>query len=63
MLPGVIGALEERLPASRYLRGEWTALGQGRTPSRYWPLSHLEQWIPASIALIYLTAFVVMLVA
>jgi hypothetical protein len=59
----VIGALEERLPASPYWRAEWKALGEGRDPSRYWPLTHVEQWIPVSFALVYLAAFVVVLIA
>jgi hypothetical protein len=49
----VIGALEERLPASPYWRAEWVALGEGRDPSRYWPLSHVEQLVPALFALAY----------
>ncbi|MER7270390.1 hypothetical protein ABT344_19060 [Micromonospora carbonacea] len=59
----VIGALEERLPASPYWRAEWKALGEGRDPSRYWPLTHLEQWIPVSFALVYVVAFVAVAVA
>jgi hypothetical protein len=50
----VVGAMEERLPASPYWRAEWWALGEGTDPSRYWPLSHIEQWIPALFALAYL---------
>lgn len=46
----VIGALEERLPASPYWRAEWTALGQGRDKQKYWPLSHIETAIPAFFA-------------
>jgi hypothetical protein len=57
----VVGALEERLPASPYWRAEWKALGEGKIHSRYWPLSHLEQWIPGSFAAIYLAAFVTVL--
>lgn len=59
----VIGVLEERLPASPYWRAEWRALGEGSDPSRYWPLTHLEQWIPASFGVAYAAAFVVVLVA
>ena len=59
----VIGALEERLPASPYWRAEWTALGEGRDPSRYWPLTHLEKWTPVSFAAIYLAGFVIALLA
>ncbi|HET8660121.1 MAG TPA: hypothetical protein VFM55_14125 [Micromonosporaceae bacterium] len=58
----VIGALEERLPASPYWRAEWKALGEGRDPARYWPLTHLEQWIPVSFAVVYASALAVALV-
>jgi hypothetical protein len=57
----VIGAMEERLPASPYWRAEWMALGAGRDISRYWPLTHLEQWVPPIFALAYAAAFVLML--
>ncbi|WP_245568746.1 RipA family octameric membrane protein [Nocardia concava] len=53
----VIGAMEERLPASPYWRAEWRALGSGKDPDRYWPLAHVEQWIPALFAVIYLVGF------
>lgn len=53
----VIGVLEERLPASPYWRAEWKALGEGRDRSKYWPLSHLEQWIPTLFAAIYVAGF------
>ncbi|MGH3822231.1 MAG: RipA family octameric membrane protein [Pseudonocardiaceae bacterium] len=58
----VIGALEERLPASPYWGAEWAALGYGRDPARYWPLSHVEQWIPSLFALAYTAGFLAMLV-
>jgi hypothetical protein len=54
----VIGVLEERLPASPYWKAEWTALGEGKDPARYWPLTHLEQWIPVLFAVMYLAGFV-----
>ncbi|WP_212735495.1 RipA family octameric membrane protein [Herbidospora galbida] len=57
----VIGALEERLPASPYWRGEWEALGRGVDPGRYWPLTRVEQWIPRLFAVTYLAAFLVAL--
>ena len=53
----VVGALEERLPASPWWRGEWIALGEGENRSLYWPLTHLEQWIPILFAFLYLGAF------
>lgn len=54
----VVGALEERLPASPYWRAEWKALGEGKDPSRYWPLTHLEQWVPVLFAVAYLAGFI-----
>ncbi len=53
----VVGALEERLPASPFWRAEWWALGEGNDRSRYWPLSHIEQWIPILFGLAYISAF------
>ncbi len=59
----VIGELEEHLPASPYWRAEWTALGEGKDRSKYWPLSHVEQWLPGLFALTYLAGFLVALLA
>ena len=53
----VIGALERRLPASVYWSAEWRALGEGRDKARYWPLTHLEQWVPCLFALAYIGGF------
>jgi hypothetical protein len=58
----VVGALEERLPASPYWRAEWWALGQGKDLHRYWPLSHIEQWIPVLFASTYVAGFVTILI-
>lgn len=57
----VVGALEERLPASPYWRAEWKALGEGRNPQQYLPLSHLEQWVPFLFGLIYVASFAAVL--
>jgi hypothetical protein len=54
----VVGALELRLPASPYWSAEWRALGEGKDKARYWPLTHLEQWVPCLFFLAYLGAFV-----
>jgi hypothetical protein len=54
----VVGALEARLPASPYWAGEWFALGEGKGVRRYWPLTHIETWVPILFALTYLAAFV-----
>ncbi|MFB6563943.1 MULTISPECIES: hypothetical protein [unclassified Streptomyces] len=58
----VIGALEERLPASPYWKAEWKALGEGRDASKYWQLHSLEQWIPAVFAAVYAGACIATLV-
>lgn len=57
----VVGALEERLPASPYWRAEWTALGYGSDPTKYRPLTHLEQWLPIIFAAFYIVGFVLAL--
>jgi hypothetical protein len=59
----VVGALEERLPASPFWRAEWWALGEGRNRRLYWPLSHIEQWIPALFALTYIAGFLAIFLA
>ena len=59
----VVGALEERLPASPYWKAEWTALGEGKDKSKYWPLTHLEQWVPIMFGSVYVVGFVVAVVS
>ncbi len=54
----VIGALEERLPASPYWRAEWYTLGEGSDRAKYWPLTHLEQWMPVFFGALYVSAFI-----
>jgi len=54
----VIGAIEDRLPASPYWRAEWAALGSGHDKSRYWPLTQLEQWVPPVFGFAYIALFV-----
>ena len=57
----VVGALERRLPASPWWNAEWHALGEGKSPARYWPLTHVEQFVPALFALAYIAGFVAIL--
>ncbi|MET9385840.1 hypothetical protein ABZY09_33450 [Streptomyces sp. NPDC002928] len=57
----VLGAMEERLPASPYWRAEWTALGEGKDSARYTPMSYLEQWIPSVFIFAYTTGFLILL--
>ncbi|MBL7622670.1 hypothetical protein I7331_26155 [Frankia sp. AgB1.8] len=54
----VVGALEERLPASPYWKAEWVALGEGDDKEVYWPLTHIEQWVPPLFALAYVGGFI-----
>ncbi len=54
----VIGALEQRLPASPYWLAEWAALGSGREKGLYWPITKLEQWTPVMFASSYVALFV-----
>ena len=55
----IIGVLEERLPASPYWKAEWKALGEGEDKAKYWPMTHLEQWIPVIFATTYIVGFIV----
>jgi hypothetical protein len=54
----VVGALEERLPASPW-GAEWWALTERAGRARYWPLSHIENWIPVLFALMYVAGYLV----
>ncbi|MFR0352187.1 RipA family octameric membrane protein [Streptomyces sediminimaris] len=56
----VLGAIEQRLPASPYWSAEWVALGEGRDPARYVPMSYLEQWIPLFFACAYTVGFLLL---
>jgi hypothetical protein len=50
----VIGALEEHLPARPFVKAEWVALGEGKDPSKYRPLTNTERLIPFFFAILYL---------
>lgn len=54
----VIGAFEQRLPARVYGDAEWVAVGEGRDPRRYWPLTRIETLVPFVFAVAYLAAIV-----
>ena len=53
----VIGALEELLPTSPYWSAEWHVLGEGEDKVKYWPMTHLEQWVPLLFGATYIGAF------
>lgn len=55
----IVGEFESRLPASPYGCAEWKhLLAEGKDKKKYWPLTHIEQWIPAVFALVYLVGAV-----
>lgn len=59
----VVGLLEELLPASPYWRAEWKALGEGKDPTLYISLSHVEQWVPIAFAVLYSLSFILAVTA
>ena len=50
----VVGVMEERLPASPWWRAEWQALGEGKDPSLYWPITRIERWVPLVFIVLYI---------
>jgi hypothetical protein len=48
----VVHELEARLPARLY-DAEWTALGRGKDPEKYTPLTHIEEDVPLVFAALY----------
>lgn len=57
----VIGEFEKRLPASPYWSAEWNALGQGKDPKLYTPLTVIENWVPAIFSVLYISGTVFIL--
>jgi len=55
----VILELETFLPAAPDA-AEWVALGEGLDPSRYLPLTRVENWVPRLFALLYLLLLAVL---
>lgn len=49
----VILELENLLPVAPYA-AEWKALGEGKDPRRYLPLTHVENWVPRLFGALYL---------
>ena len=48
----VVHELEARLPARLY-DAEWVALGEGKDPEKYTPLTHIEEDVPLVFAVLY----------
>ena len=49
----VILEMVNLLPAAPYA-AEWVALGEGKDPKRYLPLTHVENWVPRLFGVLYL---------
>lgn len=49
----VIGDLEKELPKSPYWSMEWKELGEGKDPSKYVPLTAIENWVPILFGFLY----------
>jgi hypothetical protein len=45
------------------LRAEWAALGAGKALGKYWPLSHIESWIPAFYGALYVSGYIALMIA
>ena len=54
----VVGELEKKLPASPYWSAEWSALGEGKDPKKYKPLTAVETWVPVVFLCLYLLSCV-----
>lgn len=53
----VIHMIEKRLPISPY-EAEWVAMGEGRNPTLYRPISHIEQGVPYVFMALHAIVFV-----
>ena len=49
----VIHTLEKKLPANLF-ESEWTLLGEGKDNKKYFPISHIERFIPIIFIVLYL---------
>lgn len=54
----VIHALEQRLPANLF-DTEWVLLGGGKDSTKYYPISHIERFIPIIFIVLYVVLFLV----
>ncbi len=52
----IIHTLEKKLPANLF-ESEWHLLGQGKDKSKYYPVSHIERFIPIIFILLYIIIF------
>jgi hypothetical protein len=57
----VVGYLEKRLPSSPYWSAEWKELGEGKDPSKYTPLTQVEEVVPFIFGLLYFSSMLFLL--
>lgn len=55
----VIGEYENLLPTHPFVETEWKALGYGKDPKLYKPLTDVESWIPFVFAALYIIGVVI----
>lgn len=53
----VIHKIEKRLPISPY-EAEWIAMGEGKNPQLYRPISHIERGVPFLFMFLHLIVFI-----
>ena len=57
----ILHEVETALPIAPF-RTEWEVLGGGKKRSAYWPLSHLERFVPFLFMLMYIALFILSIV-
>lgn len=57
----VVGKMEDSLPSSPYWKEEWKALGEGKDPEKYLPLTYIESWMPKIFGGMYFLIWVYLL--
>lgn len=58
----VIGEYENLLPTRPYIEAEWKALGYGKDPKLYKPLTDVENWIPVIFGALYVIGVLLILI-
>lgn len=59
----IINEYEKKLPTKPYVSAEWKALGRGKKPDLYKPLSDVEKWVPRIFATIYFLGAIAILIS
>jgi hypothetical protein len=54
----IIHTLEKKLPANLF-DSEWQLLGKGKDKSKYYPISHIERFIPITFIILYVIIVII----